>query len=236
MALPVVYGQTLVDELEIRLGGLSNAFTLEEQLSFLNEGKDAVWGVLYSLDLDFAGEDSQAVTSGDDDYFADLTTTAREYNLPLNCREIRFIECTTDGYEYLQFDQKHISDREFQNARRVATDQGSSAESFSDTLLYTVFGRRTLMFAQYPPAAIRVKIWYIKALDDLDIASELTDIIHPFWRKIVDYAAERATLSLSEKQLSREWMDRWRGDVRELAISSGPRASTAPNFIEDYLG
>ena len=238
MANPLIYGQTLLDQLDTRLGGLSNAFNTDEKFDLINAGKDAVWAVLKSLDQEYFVDDTQATTSGDDDYFAALTTTDREYNLPLKMREIRLIECTTSGYERLRFEQRNLSDPEFVTARASATAQGAgSGRQLFDVYFYAVIGRRKIMFAQYPEVALTIRIWGVAALDDIDdVTDELTEILHPFWRAIVDYAAMLANLSVQNLAMDYAWRQKWEDGIKQIVISAAPRASTNAVMIPDFLG
>ena len=237
MANPQIFGQTLHESLVVKLGGLSNAFDTNELLDFLNQSKDAVWSVLRSLGQEYFVDQTQAATSTADDFFQVLSTTVREYDLPPNTRELRMIECTTEGYKHLKFEQRSMSDRDFVEARNWASVQSSATGTgYSGTYLYAVVGRRKLMFAQFPEAALTLQIWRVVALDDLSLETELTEILHPFWRAIVDFAAMLANLSLTRTDMDAAWQNQWQLDVRLIAGSAVPRASTAPVFIDDYEG
>lgn len=231
MSNPVTTGQDLIDSLRIRLGGLANAFTVDKYLSLLNDGVAEVWSVVRSLDLDYFAAFSQPTTSADDNYFVDLTSTVREYDLPKNCRELRAIECLTVGFEDKRFEFRRFDDPEFQSVRRVSTAGGSGTAA---TYVYTVFGNQ-FMLAQFPEATLRLKLWYIKSIDEIDI-NTIPDILFPFNKKIVDYAAERATLSSQNESMSQAWMIEWKDDVKTLAMSTGSRSSTNATFVSDYLG
>ena len=237
MALGTISGQSLVDDLITRLDSFASAYDATSLLSFINEGKDEVWKVLRTLDEDYFVAGSQAATSTDDDYFAGFSRSSREVNLPNNCREVRFIEVTTAGYEDLDFEFRRLSDPEFQVERKLATIAGSgSGRQQHAKYLYTIIGRRTLMLAQFLEAAVTAKIWFVRALDDLDLDSTLTEILHPFHKSIVTFALERATLALQEEQLSDEWLRRWRDDVRTLGLTAAPRDSSGPEFVSDWDG
>ena len=229
-----VTGQVIYDEVIIRLGGLSNAFGVNDITSFMSDGLGEVWAVLRSLENDYFMEDTQTATSTADDYFAALTTSTREYDLPTNCREIRAMEVTTTGYETTVFEYRPFSDEEFQQERRQATADGAGSGTRIGKYLFTVVGMKKLILAQFLEAAMTVKVWYVKSLDELTTDTVLTEVVHPFWRKIVDYAVERATLSVREETLSDRWLTRWREDVKTLALSAGPRVTTGPLFIQEY--
>jgi len=237
LANPQIFGQTILESLVVKLGGLSNAFDTNELLDFINQGKDSVWAVLRSLGQDYFVDETQATTSANDDFFQVLSTTVREYDLPLNTRELRMIECTTEGYKHLKFEQRSMSDRDFVEMRNWASRQSSTTGTgYSGTYLYAVVGRRKLMFAQFPEAALTLQIWRVVALDDLSLETELTEILHPFWRAIVDLAAKLASLSLTRTDMEAAWQNQWQLDVRLIAGSAVPRASTAPVFVQDYEG
>jgi hypothetical protein len=231
---PTVSGQNLIDDIRVRLGGLANVFTVDQLLSFSNDGVGEVWSVIRSLDLDYFAASSQDTTATDDDFFLDLTTSTREYELPKNCRELRAIEVLTVGFEDKQFQFRRFDDPEFQEARRFSTAAGSGSGSCLAIYFYTVFGTRMLL-AQYPETTLKAKLWYIKALDDIDIDS-VPEILHPFNKKIVDFAVKKAILSTQNLEMALGWKTEWMDSVKTLAMSVGSRSSTNATFSVDYLG
>lgn len=211
---------------------MANAYTLDKLLYFVNEGKDAVWEVIRTLDLEYFAASSQAATPANDDYFVDLTTTVREYDLPRNCREIRSIECISSNFTDTIFEYRKFDDPEFQDARRTSTALGSS--SGTDIYYYTVFGNQ-LWFAQFPSGTLRVKIWYIKSIDDID-TNAIPDILFPFNKKIVDFGAKRAVLSSQNLEMTMAWKSEWGDSVRTLALTAGSRDSANAVFISEFMG
>jgi hypothetical protein len=237
---PILTGQDILDDLRIELGALSNAFTVDQQLLFINKGVQEVWSIVSSLGLDYFADATQNTDNTKDDFFIQLTTNVREYNLPTNCRELRFIECTTAGFEDRVFELRKFDDPLFAVARRQATANGSSggggatSGSIIGNYYYAVFGNQIIL-AQYPEATLTAKCWYIAGIDDIGVG-DVPNILHPFNKKIVDYAAVRAILSTQNESLSPQWLDAWKDSVRTLAISVGGRSSTNPVFISDYAG
>lgn len=227
-----ISGQDLLDALRINLGGLSNAFTTDKQLYFLNLGVSEVWAVIRELELDYFASASQATTPTGDDYFVDLTSAIREYDLPVNCREIRSIECTTSGFAETSFEYRAFDDPDFQAERRAATAIGVT--SGGGDYLYTVLGNQ-IVFARFPETTLRVKIWYIRAIDDIDV-SGIPDILFPFNKKIVDYAAKRAVLSSQNLEMTAAWKSEWRDSVRSLALTTGSRDTANAIFISEFTG
>jgi hypothetical protein len=241
MSNPTLSGQDLLDDLRTELGVLANAFTVDQQLLFLNKGVQEVWSIVQSLGLDYFADSTQNTDNTKDDFFVQLTTNVREYNLPTNCRELRFIECTTAGFEDRVFELRKFDDPLFAVARKQATAQGSSggggatSGSIIGNYYYAVFGNQ-IVLAQYPEATLTAKCWYIASIDNITDATTIPAILHPFNVKIVDYAAERAILSTQNESLSVSWMEEWKDSVKTLAMSVGGRSSTNPVFIADYTG
>jgi hypothetical protein len=240
MSNPTLSGQDLLDDLVVQLGALSNAFTVDQQLLFINKGVGEVWSIVQSLGLDYFGDSTQNTDNTKDDFFVQMTTNVREYNLPKNARELRFIECTTVGFEDRIFELRKFDDPLFAVARRQATANGSSggggatSGSIIGNYYYAVFGNQIIL-AQFPEATLTVKFWYIAAVDDIGVG-DIPAILHPFNKKIVDYAAMRAILSTQNENLAPAWLEAWKDSVRTLALSVGGRSSTNPVFISDYTG
>lgn len=231
MANPQVSGQDLLDALKINLGSMANAFTTDQSLYFLNLGVAEVWSVVRAMELDYFTDSSQDTQTSQDDFFLDLSTTLREYALPKNCREVRGIEVVTQNYADRVFEYRIFDDREFQAARRDATALGIN--SGSGRYFYTIFGTQ-LMLAQFPEAVMQAKIWFIKSIDDIDV-SAIPEILHPFSKKIVDYATKRAVLSMQNIEMTAAWKMEWEGSIRTLALTVGSRDTGNAIFISDFV-
>jgi hypothetical protein len=240
MTLPVVSAQSLVDDLRARIGGISNAFDMEELVSFVNEGMNEVWKELKGLKRNYFVKSTQATDGTADAYFAALTTTTREFTLPADLREIRSIVVTSpSGYEDVKFTRRSISSDEFIEAEKSATIQGSSSNAGIDEYIYDIINEKTLVLAQFPEAAFVLKIRFVFALPDLvlgDATSLLTAILHPWQYKILDFAAKRAVLSKHNESLTEEWRREWRAAVLSIASGAADRDATAQyvtGFYED---
>lgn len=230
----VLSGQDILDRIQVRLGGLANAFTVEQLLSFAEDGTQEVWAVLKSFGDDYFGDSSQdSDSTTTDTFFADLTPAAREYPLPPGCREIRAIECLTANFEFVKFHLTRFESPDFQRWRRASTQSGTNrAGGFYH---YCVFGNK-FMLAEFPEAVLNVRLWYIKSLNVLTVDTTLDDILYPFSGKIVDYAVQKAMVSARQLEMTEEWAKQWRQSVTTLGESAGPRSSTGPIFIDDYEG
>jgi hypothetical protein len=197
--------------------------------------------VLRSLDLDYSVDQSQSTDTTQDSFIAVLDPTKREFDLPNDCREVRSIECTTGGYEGIVFEFRQLSDMTFQQMRRDASVAGAGSGNGNvwangGKTYFTTFGANTLMFAAYPVAAITLRIWYVKATSDLTADTPLVDVLYPFSRKVVDYAVQKAMLSVRQETLSQGWMIEWKDGVKTIATTAGPRVSTNPIFIQESWG
>ena len=234
---PVIDGKYILDLVTTYLGGYANAFEPKDLFAFINEGKDAVWAVMKTLRRQYFVRDSQSTVSTDDNYFGVLSTTTREYTLPVDCREVLSMEVLTSGYEGVEFKRRPLWHSDFTDARRTQTAQviplGGSV------YYYDIVGARTLTLAQFPQAAFDVKIRYVRSLPDVvDVESRVPfdEILHPYVKQIAKYAAKLATLVLQDQQMSEAWKDEWRASVRGVEVAASLRQSTDVTFVEDFEG
>jgi hypothetical protein len=231
-ATPAKSVQSLIGEMDTRLAGLANAFTNQQKLSFLNEGKDEFWSALVTLSDDYFMQ-ATSTTALQSNTFAALATSTREYALPGDCLAPRFIECTTAGYENTRFVYRKITHPDFQNQRRTATSVGSSSGSQFNTYYYTIVGKGTLVLAAYPEVAFTLKIWYVRALPDFTLSDSINETVMPFSRKIVDYAIMKVQL-VKDPTAFIAWKDEWRSGIILMLEAASPKDSTGPVFVMDY--
>lgn len=228
-------GSDLVALTSEHLSGYANAVDPEDILSAVNEGKDEVWAILKNLEDDYFVISSQTSDSSLDTYFAALNTSTREYALPNDFKEIRFIECTTVGYEGLKFTFRKLSDPGFQSARKAATADGVSSAPSSE-YLYTIVGAGTLMLANYPEIALTLKLWYVHGLNDLETDTPVVEIISPYVKKIADFAAKKLMIGLQDPEQFAAWKQEWSASVMTITTSASPRNQADPEFAQDFLG
>jgi hypothetical protein len=209
-------------------------------MSLINEGMNEVWKELKGMRrAGYFIHTTQAADNSLPTYMAALTTSAREFTLPDELREVRSIACTSSGYEYIQFTRRSITSDEFRRAEADATAQGSSAGSGYDEYLFDIIDERTLVFAQFPEFPFVLKIRYVYALPLLDIGdatSILTAILYPWQYKILDWAAKKAVLAKHNETLTDEWRKEWQTGVLALAQGAGQRDTTAQyatGFMEE---
>lgn len=234
MPLQTITGSDLVDLANDKLAGYQNAVDSRALMSYLNEGKDAVWEILKANNDDFFTKFSQATTPGDDDYFGPIAIGTREYDLPNDFREIRFIECTTPSYEGAQFIFKKPSDPDFRSMRQGATAGGPSGNTNICEFMYTIIGNQ-LVLANYPQAALTLILWYTQALPDFEFSDTLPEIMFPYSKNIATYGAKAVMLNQDDSKFA-AWKSEWKDSVLSTSQNSAPRNQADPVFVEDFSG
>jgi hypothetical protein len=227
-------GQQLVDGALARLGGLSNAVDPADMLDFINEGKNELWAYLKGVRQDYFGRSSQSATSTNDDYFPALSTAVREYDLPKECREIKAIECTTDGYEGMKFAHRDMSSPEWQDSRTASNENSGSADDYTHTIYWDIFGEQ-LVFASYPPAALAITLRYIRALPDIELNEPIESFLFPYFGKLKTYGAMRGTLGVRDFQGFQEWREQWRQSLLSAVSGASSRQIVEARYAEGFM-
>lgn len=229
--MAVNYSQ-LISDVNDRLAGLANAFTATQLKGFINEGKDELWKALVGNTDDYFLQ-STTTTAAQSNTFAALSTSVREYTLPADCLRPRFIEVLSPaGYESVQFLYRKIHHPDFADQRRASTASGStgSSSSFSflgDVYFYTITGKNTLMLARYPSVALVLKVWYVRALPDLDSGSNLDETVAPFRSDITNFAVKRAqSIKAGDGAGFALWQGEWVKGIIATVSAAGPRSET----------
>lgn len=226
---------------QTNLGGMANSVSSDQLLSFLNEGKDEIWSILKQTNVELFTVPSQSTDSTKSYYFAPLSTTVREYQLPFELRDILFIEVLSpSGYEGTRFVRKAITHQDFRFARTSSTSfqaQGSNGPLTGvGDYYYDVLGKSTFILAQFPETTFTLQIWFIRALPDLLIGgtSPIDEIIFPFQKKIADYAVMKVRMRGDMDGFS-QWKSQWRDDVVGV-VQGSSRNSADPNYVQDFEG
>jgi hypothetical protein len=235
-------GQALINLAQTNLRGLANAVTSDQLLSYLNEGKDELWSILKQQNENLFTVSSQSTNSNGAYYFAPLSTTAREYTLPFDVRDILFIEVTSpSGYERVRFTRKSMLSAAFRDARTAAnafnSQGGSSPLSGIGEYFYDIVGKGTFVLAQYPEVAFSLNIWFVRALPDITIGQTtgtIDEILFPFHKKIIDFAVSKIMLREDMEQFT-AWREQWKEDIINVVQGVG-RKSADPQFVEEFEG
>lgn len=234
MGITQVNATDLINLTQDKLSGYQNTVDSRQLLSFINEGKDAIWEVLKANNDDFFTTFSQATVPDTDNYFAPLQTGVREYDLPDDFREIRFIECTTSGYEMTKWEYRKPSDPAFREARKGATAGGVVPSGNGLTCLYTFVGDQ-LVLADYLPTSLTVILWYTAGLADLEYGDILPPILFPFSKAIASFACKAVMLNEDEGKFA-AWKQEWKDNVISTSQNSAPRDQSDPIFVQDFEG
>lgn len=236
MAVPIVYGQTLIDLTNDLLAGYSNGVDSRALLSYLNMAKDEVWAVTKELHEEYFQVFSQNTNSAADYYFPTLNTTTRNYTLPADLRSIEFIECTTPGFEGTEFVYAKLNSPEFRDERRESNAaQGPQPnDSNNNSYHYSIAGKNQFVLAAYPTAALNVILWYTRALPDFEASDVVDEILFPFSKKLAEYAAKRVMLADQDAGQFAAWKSEWRDSLINLVQSEGTRNDADPQFVQDF--
>lgn len=229
MNQPVVF-QELIDLANSELAGYQNAVDSTALNSFLNEGKDEVWSALKQLNDEYFLVFSQSTVSTDPYYFGPLTTSTREYALPSDFREIKFIEVVTQGYTNAQFVYKDPTSPEFRDARRLANSGGPNSNTNNLFFLYTIVGKNQFVMADFPPIPLTLKLWYIRSLADYEPSDSVDEILFPYTKKICTYAVRKALLSTQDQAMWAAWKQEWRDGIISVTSTAAPRNQSDPVF------
>lgn len=104
------------------------------------------------------------------------------------------------------------------------------------TYYYTIVGADQFMLANYPPSTTAVRIWYVRSLPDIEMDSELDQILTPYAKKIASYAAKAAMLAAQDPEQFAAWSAEWRASLLDLTAGSSSRNEADPVFVQDFLG
>jgi hypothetical protein len=229
-----ITGQGLIDLVDDRLAGYQNAASPKKKIGFINEAKDAVWAILKNLEQDYFGQTSQGSDATQANYFAALATNTRSYSLPVDFHELRFVECTTSGFEQTKFEYREISHPTFQDARKTS-NVDRTLFPFT-TYYYTIFGKDQFIMAQFPEANFALTLYYVRWIQDIDTGDDLNEVMLPYSKKLADYAAKKISLSLQDPTQWEAWQKEWKDDILEINNSAGLRMSGDPQYAQDFLG
>jgi hypothetical protein len=218
---------------ERALGGYSNAADPALIDDGIEEGINEVWTILKNARADYFVTSSQNTDATADNYFPLLSTTAREYDLPVDFAELKLIEIQDSGYESTEFVYRDMSSQEFKDARR---DETANPSRNVGTYLYDIVGKRTFILAQFPRYAFDATIWYVRQMPDSMSALVIDEIFYPYARRIAIYAAQYITCTLQDTELSEAWRRRWKDSVISIAQGASPRQIQDAVFVEDFIG
>lgn len=238
-------GQDLIDGTNSRLSGYQNAVDSDGLLSFLNEAKDEVWAVLKNLHTEYFETSTQNTTPSATNFFPlasdgsslpnnTLQPTVRQYKLPGDLREIKFIEVISKGYEQVVFTYRGIDSDDFRTARRSSNVDSTLTPSIE--YFYTISGKDQFVMAQYPEYPFQITLWYVRSLIDFTATDTIDEILFPYSKKMMDYAVKKAMLSLQDPGQFDRWTMQWKEDLKMIETSASPRNQADAEYVQDFLG
>ena len=236
MTLPVIKGQSLINLCNAFMGGYSNAVDPDVQLMLLNEGRNEVWGVLKSLRADWFLQSTTPTNTIASNYFGPMSTTIRQYTLPDDFAEMKFIEILDPGFEDTEFVFRDMASSQFRALRNASTNQQNQNQQ-QLTFHYDIVGRNQLVMAEYPAANWQQPIiWYVRMLPDFAPDDTLDQIMYPYTSKIAVYAAKMLMLTLQDEPMWEAWKTEWTDSIRRIAGDAGPRQISDPQFVDSWDG
>ena len=237
-SLPTIHGSDLADLVNASLGGYQNALDQALLYSYLNEGKNMVWMILKELKVNYFGQTSQSTDNTQLNYFGPLATNSRQYTLPGDFHEMRFLEVEDVGWEDTRIEYRPISHPDWQDARRSNTNVDNDADlTLGDNVIYyDILGKNQLILAQYPQFPFHVTLIYIRIIPDFGADDVVDEILYPFSQKIAEYATKKAMLALQDEPMTDEWTKQWRDSVIMMTESASLRQSSDPLFVASFYG
>jgi hypothetical protein len=174
-----------------------------------------------------------------------MATGIREYDLPKDLAELRFIEVTgPTGYKEWTFEKMGMNSPSYRAIRVSTTAAGSGQDSLAPvgTILYDILGpnnlgRQRMVLASFPPAALVLKLWYTRAVPDFSIPKDITEFLAtflaPYLSSIISYAS-KSLLRLEDTGIAKEWEKDWREDLRRTVSAAADRSEADPEVVEEF--
>ena len=64
----------------------------------------------------------------------------------------------------------------------------------------------------------------------------IVDILFPFSKKMAEYAAKSAMMSMQDPQGFAAWTQQWRASLINLVQGTGERNDADPTYVVDFVG
>lgn len=235
-AIPQVKGQTLIDLCNGFLGGYANAIDSNVQLMLLNEGKNEVWMILRELRQDWFMQSSQNTDNTKDNFFGPMSTSVREYPLPNDFHQMKFIEVLDVGFEDVAFIERNMSSAQWKELRRSSTNQAGGSQANLE-YHYDIIGKNTLILAENPETNFQnVKLWYVRMIPDFGANDPIDEIVYPYGSKIAMYAAKVLMLALQDQPMYEAWLKEWKDAVARISMSASPRQIADTVYVDAWDG
>lgn len=204
-----------------------------KHLPLINAGQRKLWQVLTSRKPmnNWFVVFSQSTTPANSDYFPPFDAATREYALPPNFHHLRLAECLTSGYEGLLLTKTSIDSPDFRAGRAL-----TSASPFGGEALYDIIGVNPgrMMLAQYPPAALDVRLSYCRVTTAFTALSDsLTDFPDSAPELIAQWCATKFLLG-SDFAKWQGFERQWQNDIDQFVFNE-TRDDSGPSIAEGFL-
>jgi len=229
-------GQALIDLTNGFLAGYQNAVDSGMLLKLLNEGKNEVWMILKTLRQDWFIQSTQNTDATVNNFFGPLSTTVREYPLPADFHEMKFIEVLDVGFEDCAFIARDMASAQFKELRRSSTNQPAGTQANLE-YHYDIVGKGTFILAEYPEINFQnVRLWYVRMVPDFGPNDKIDEVVYPYSTKIAMYAAKLAMLPLQDQPMYESWTKEWKEAVMRIATSASPRQIADTVYVDAWDG
>ena len=210
-------------------------WTNAQLLIYLNRSKNRVWREVRKLKEDFfliqRTSTDGALTILGESYTASsfaIVAGTRTYTLPPDFVEMKLIEVTTSGYEFVRFQHLDLAKPEHRALRRL-TDQYAPS-----VFIFDLIGSVTMTIAPLSNTALDLRLSYIRRIADLADDTDVLDVPYELADAVEAYATAAAL-----KQDRAPEAATWEATGREIvasAIGSSARQITDPVFVDAFLG
>jgi hypothetical protein len=239
MSITQITGQYLINMTNDLLGGYQNGIDSRAILTFLNNAKDEIWDVTKELHDEYFQVFSQSTNSALTNYFPPLTTNNREYTLPEDLRSIEFIEvqAPVGGGPIAKFTYAKLNNPAFREERESSNELGGpEPNNDRNSYLYSIAGHDQFVMASYPSQPYTLILWYTASVADFEATDTIVDILFPFSKKMAEYAAKSAMMSLQDPAGFAAWTQTWRSSLINLVQGSVERNDADPQYVQDFCG
>lgn len=197
--------QDLIDLLKVKLHGYKYAQSGQDAdlIKILNSAQHTLWMLMVTAGRANGGSGNWFIKK------ATLTLNGvRDADLPADCHDVAFVECSTAGWEAVQFKAGAWWKQVFQEQRR----QAGTAAPTDGARFFVVSGGATPKFSldRIPNASIDLGVWYTYIFTDWTAAGDSIALIpRPYRDALVNYAASQIISADQDPAIAAQWQGYW---------------------------
>jgi hypothetical protein len=199
----------LITVAKMKLHGYKYSFSDGDSdiIRALNAAQHTLWLLLVASGRNFDGGGGNWFVKKTQLVFAGV----RDQALPNDFHDLALLECTTPGWEGVQFKASGLFKQVFQENRRKA----GTVDATEDARYFVIVGNRgtqpaTLMLDRIPNVAISLDLWYTATATDWSSPSD--DISYwplPYRDPLVNYAVTQLIASDQDPAIVALWQSLW---------------------------